>query len=121
MKAERHGLFTELEPPPGGAERFGRRLDETASSRHVARWGVLVAAGAACAAAILVVIVVLRDSSSSLVDSQRTASLYDAPEFDRLLGRSPQPVELAVTLNEQTASVVEIETTNEKVRIYRIN
>jgi hypothetical protein len=50
-----------------------------------------------------------------------TTANTDAPKFDRLLGRPTQPVELNVTINERTASVVEIETTNEKVRIYQIN
>ena len=125
MTNERPGLFTELEPPPGGAERFGRRLDQTASARHALRWHVFVTAGAACAVVALVAVVLLRDpedsASSPVADSGRTAAIYDAPEFDRLLGRTPRPAELTVTLNEQPASVAEIETTNEKVRIYRIN
>ena len=124
MKADRHGLFTELEPPPGGVERFRQRLDATHSERWPHRF-VLTAAAAAFAAVLVVAVVLLRgpgDSTSSRSsDSQLTATLYDAPEFDQLLGRQPPPVEIAVTLDKQTASVVEIETTNEKVRIYRIN
>ena len=122
MNNER-GLFTELEPPPGGAERFRQRLDAAASSRRMPRWSIFAVAGAASAAVVLIAVVLLRDPSESspVADSPRTASLYDAPEFDRLLGRLPQPIELAVTRNAQTAAVVEIETANEKVRIYRIN
>ena len=46
---------------------------------------------------------------------------YNAPELDRLLGRSAAPADLVVTVNMQAANVTEIETTNEKVRIYQIN
>ena len=70
-------------------------------------------------------VVLLRDpndsASSPVADSERAAAIYDAPEFDRLLGRPPRPTELTVTLNEQAASVAESEMANEKVRIYRIN
>ena len=125
MQTDRHGLFTELEPPPGGAERFRQRLDETAGPRHAPRWGVFATAGAACAAVVLIAVVLWRDPGDSALqsveDPQRTVALYAAPEFDRLLGRPPQPVELTVTINERTASVVELETANQKVRIYQIN
>ena len=126
MTNERPGLFTELEPPPGGAARFRQRLDETESSPHASRWRVVASAGAACAMiALTAAVFLLRDpndsASSSAGPSERTAEIFDAPEFDRLLGRTPRPAELTVTLNEQPASVAEIETTNEKVRIYRIN
>jgi anti-sigma-K factor RskA len=117
------GLFRELTPPPGGAERFRQRLEELERSDRPPQWRALAAA-AACAAVVLAAIVLLRDRGDpapSLPESELTAALYNAPEFDRLLGRQPPPVELAVTLNQQTASVVEIETTNEKVRIYQIN
>jgi hypothetical protein len=118
------GLFKELAPPPGGAERFRKRLDELERAPRPPRWNVFATVAAAGAAVVLVAVLVLRDpgeSGPSLPDSQLTAALYDAPEFDRLLGREPPPVELAVTVNSEAASVVEIETTNEKVRIYQIN
>ena len=126
MKFNGHGLFTQLEPPPGGAERFGRRLDETADAPRAPRSRVFALAGAACAAvAVMAALVVLLDrndsASSPVADSERTAEIYDAREFDRLLGRPPRPAELTVILNEQSASVAQIETGNEKVRIYRIN
>jgi len=60
-------------------------------------------------------------TSSPVADSERTAAIYNAPEFDRLLGRPPQPTALTVMRNEQAATVVEIQTANERVRIYRIN
>ena len=125
MKFDGHGLFTELAPPPGGAERFRRRLDESTDAPRAPRWRVFALAGAACAAVAVAAVVALHGSNDSaslpVADSERTAAIYDAPEFDRLLGRPPQPAELTVMLNEQIAPVAEIETGNEKVRIYRIN
>jgi hypothetical protein len=47
--------------------------------------------------------------------------IYDAPEFDRLLGRPARPMEFSVTVGERTASVVEVETGNAKVRLYEVN
>jgi hypothetical protein len=123
MNSERHGLFAELTPPPGGAERFAQRLDETAPAADGPRWRGLALAGAAFAAvALLVAIVLLREPGDSTSPPVAAApEIYNAPEFDRLLGRPSQPAEFTVTLGERTASVVAVETTNEKVRIYEIN
>jgi hypothetical protein len=123
MNHERQGLFAELTPPRGGAERFAKRLDETAPAAGAPRWRGLALAGAACAAVALVVaVVLLREPSESVPPTVVAApEIYDAPEFDRLLGRPARPTEFAVTLGERTASVVERETTNEKIRIYDVN
>jgi hypothetical protein len=123
MNNERHGLFAELTPPPGGAERFAQRLDETAPAADGPRWRGFALAGAVGAAVALVVAVVLLrqpgDSASPPVAA--APEIYDAPEFDRLLGRPAQPTEFTVRLDERAASIVEVETTNEKIRIYEIN
>lgn len=122
MNSERHGLFAELTPPAGGAERFAKRLDETEQDADVPRWRGFAFAGAASAAVALVVaVVLLRNPSDSTPPTIASGDIYGAPEFDRLLGRPSQPAEFTVTLGERTASVVEVETTNEKVRIYEIN
>ena len=122
MNNERHGLFADLTPPPGGAERFAKRLDETAHA-EAPRWRRFAFAGAACAAVALVVAVVLlrepSDSASSTVAAAPV--IYDAPEFDRLLGRPSRPTELMVTRNAQAAVVAQVETTNEKIRIYDLD
>jgi hypothetical protein len=123
MNNERDGLFSELDSPPGGVERFAQRLDEAARTPGAPRWRGLAFAGAACAAVALVVaVVLLREPSDSTSPPVAAApEIYDAPEFDRLLGRPARPAEFTVTLGERTASVVEVETTNEKVRLYEIN
>ncbi|HUQ53500.1 MAG TPA: hypothetical protein VM692_14840, partial [Gammaproteobacteria bacterium] len=53
-------LFKQLDAPPGGAERFARRLgDATAAPAVAPRWVQFALAGATAAAAALVVAVVL--------------------------------------------------------------
>ena len=118
-------LFKELEPPPGGAEAFAQRLEEIAAERPSPRARVLAMAAAAAAVALVTAILLLRPSSDAppvlVADEPPAVDIYNAPELDRLLGRPSQPAELMVMVNMETANVTEIETTNEKVRIYQIN
>src|SRR5918993_3517892 len=113
-------LFRELEPPPGGAERFAQRLDEIAAARPAPLARVLALA-AAIAAVTFVAMVLLRRPDDALpelvAEVPPTVDIYDAPELDRLLGRAAQPAELVVMVNTETVNVTEIETTNEKIRI----
>ena len=119
-------LFKELEPPPGGAERFAQRLDEVAAEQPSSRARVLAMAAATAGVAIVTAILLLRppeDASQVEIAATEppTVDVYNAPELDRLLWRSSVPAELMVTVNMQPANVTEIETTNQKVRIYQIN
>jgi hypothetical protein len=117
-------LFNELEPPPGGAERFAARLDEVAAERPSRRARVLAIAAAAAGIALVTAILVLRPYDAPQVQIAATpppVDVYNAPELDRLLGRSTPPAELVVTVNMQMANVTEVETTNQKIRIYQIN
>src|SRR6187455_1724383 len=116
-------LFTELEPPPGGAQRFARRLDEVAAERPSSRARVLALAAATAGVAVVTAILLLRQpDGASQIEIAATeppaVDIYNAPELDRLLGRSAVPAELIVTVNMQAANVTELETTNQKVRIY---
>ena len=118
-------LFRQLDPPPGGAERFARRLDELAApSPAPSRRGPALAA-AACVVLMLVAAVVwLREPDEARplnTVSQPTIDVYGAPEFDRLLGRTRAPADLTVVVGAEPAAVTQLETGNEKVRIYRIN
>jgi hypothetical protein len=118
-------LFKELEPPPGGAERFAQRLDEIAAARPSPRARVLAMAAAVAAVALVTAVLLLRqpdDGTPTLVsDAPPSVEVYGAPEFDRLLGRAAPPAQLVVMVNMEEAAVTEIETTNQKVRIYQIN
>jgi hypothetical protein len=122
-------VLKELEPPRGGAERFARRLDELAAEPPRAATRALAWAAAVAAVAVLTSAVWLR-SVDEVPEAAATASpapspvpveIYGAPEFDRLLGRTSPPAELAVVVNAETAAVTEIATANEKIRLYQIN
>jgi hypothetical protein len=119
-------LFKELEPPPGGAERFAQRLDELAAERPSPRARRLALAAAGAAAALVTAILLLRAPGDTppqpvVADAPPAVDVYGAREFDRLLGRASPPAELMVVVNAQPASVTEIATSNEKVRIYQID
>jgi hypothetical protein len=118
-------LFKELEPPPGGAERFAQRLDEIAAERPAPRARAFALAAAIAAVALVATLLLLwqpNDAPAVLVaDAPPIVEVYDAPEFDRLLGRTAPPAELIVMVNTESANVTEIETINQKVRIYQIN
>jgi hypothetical protein len=118
-------LFKQLEPPPGGAERFARRLDETPKERPSRRARLLAMAAAVAAVSLVTAVLLLRptgdDTPVRVAETPPAVDIYNAPELDRLLGRTAQPAELMVMVNMETANVTEIETTNEKVRIYQIN
>jgi hypothetical protein len=124
MKRDLEDLFTELTPPPGGAERFARRLERTAAAPGISLRRVAVfAAAASVVGALVTALIVVRQPNevSPAVASAPDVEIYDAPELDRLLGRSARPVELVVTVNAEAATVTEITTANDKVRIYRVN
>ncbi len=117
-------LFKELDPPPGGVERFARRLDELAARRPSARGRLLAMAAAAAVVALATATLVLRqpdDSPPVLAAASSGVDVYNAPELDRLLGRSPLPAELVVKVNMEAANVTQIETTSQNIRIYQIN
>ena len=125
MSAERFGLFEELTPPPGGAERFERRLDELTAAPAASPMRVQFLGAAACLAlAALAASVWLREPEQSpplIASSPPVIDLYGAPEFDRLLGRTRAPAEPTVVVGVETVAVTQVETANEKVRIYEIN
>jgi hypothetical protein len=131
MKTDRRPVFEDLEPPPGGAHRFARRLDAasgvTGGSRQ--RRFALIAAATGVAAVLAAVVIGVRGpaelgrlpDTDTAGNPDRSDPVYDAPEFDRLLGRRARPVELRVARDERTASVAEIDTASDKIRIYQID
>ncbi|HSC14072.1 MAG TPA: hypothetical protein VLI71_03105, partial [Gammaproteobacteria bacterium] len=108
-----------------GAEAFAQRLDEIAAERPSPRARVLATAAVVAAVAGVTAILLVRQPNEAppvlIADEPPAVDIYNAPELDRLLGRPSQPAELMVMVNMETANVTEIETTNEKVRIYQIN
>ena len=118
-------LFAELEPPRGGAERFAHRLDEIEAARRSPRARVLGLATAAAAVALVTAILLSRSPNDELpvlvADAPAPVDVYNAREFDRLLGRAAPPAGLLVTVNTEAADITEIASTNQKVRIYQVN
>jgi hypothetical protein len=119
-------MFEQLDPPPGGTERFRRRLDQSAPQSHGLRWRAAVA-GMAALVLVTAAPLLLRDvergerTTEAARADARVATVYEAQQFDRLLGRRFEPSEPAVTLNEEAATISEVDTTNDKVRIYQID
>lgn len=121
MSSDKHGLFREIEPPAGGAERFGRRLDELdgRGSTPGRRFAPAVVAAAALVAALGIVIEVAFRGDEEHRPEQPVV-VYDAPQFDRLLGRPLGSAEPAVKLDGLDATLAELESGNEKIQIYRV-
>jgi hypothetical protein len=118
-------LFKQLDPPAGGAERFARRLEAVAGkSAGKPLWPLAVAGAACAAAAVVVAVLVLRaptDDVAPVAAADPVPVVYDSPAFDRLLGRPLKTEQLTATVNKQTAAVTELESRNDKVRIYELN
>jgi hypothetical protein len=119
-------LFERLEPPPGGTARFAERLAAGASPVRPSwrPFALAGAIGAMAVAAVAVTVVLLREPSvtvAPVANSQPVLEIYNAPAFDRLLGRPLQAEELRATVNRQPTSVSELESHNDKVRIYQLN
>jgi hypothetical protein len=118
MNDDRQGLFKQLDPPPGGAERFRARLDAAAESRHGSGWHLAVAV-AAGGVIVVGALVVLNDADRTNVNSAENP-VAAAPEFDRLLGRPVERTEPAITLNDQSVTLAAIPSENPKIRMYQI-
>jgi hypothetical protein len=121
-------LFKQLEPPPGGADRFAQRLEAETARAPVAgaRLRTFAFAAAAAAAVLLVVVLVLQrapgDATPTIAaDPPLEIEIYESPAFDRLLGRPLKPEQLTAIVNRQTAAVTELESQNPNVRIYQTN
>jgi hypothetical protein len=63
----------------------------------------------------------LREPRDAATDAPLSVDVYNAPEFDRLLGRPAQAAELTATVNDQMVTVTEVATQNANVRIYSLN
>jgi hypothetical protein len=61
------------------------------------------------------------DTVPPVADSQPLPAIYDSPAFDRLLGRPLPAEQLTAIVDEQAASVTEVESHNAKVKIYQLN
>jgi hypothetical protein len=53
-------------------------------------------------------------------EPETVASVYQAPEFDRLLGRAMEPADFHVLIDDEPAAASEIPSANPRIRIYEI-
>jgi hypothetical protein len=143
MKLDDVRPFETLDPPPGGAERFRERLEQHAGPA-INPSGWLRITGLAASLTVVAVIAVLAflrltvdpaqpltgDSEQPLTGDREQAptggdglparELYQARQFDRLLGRPMQPAKLSVVINDESVAVAEIPSANARVRLYQI-
>jgi hypothetical protein len=108
--------FAELEPPPGGAERFRRRLENQADRSAS---GLVPMTGVGLAGLVLTIAAVglLQQPENTHVAAP---GVFEAQEFDRLLGRSVAPGSFSVSINNEPVSYIETPSLNPSVRIYQI-
>jgi anti-sigma-K factor RskA len=116
MSDDLNSLFKQFDPPSGGAERFRMRLDPTQGDR-APRWRLAVAVTAAVALVVGALVVPWDADRKGAPAENRVAA---APEFDRLLGRTIEVAEPAVTVDDEMVTLAAVETQNAKIRIYRI-
>jgi hypothetical protein len=108
-------IFELLDPPHGGIEKLRARLAEQHDGPHVAR--PLAAFSLLALAALAASFYFLPDPREPEVASE---SMLAAPEFDRLLGREWSVVPISVQVDQQPTAVEEVESTDPRVRIYRV-
>lgn len=106
--------FPDIDPPPGGTERFRVRLEnpDDASREVVGRWA---AAGGVVAVLAIAAIAVLRPPEA--VEPQAVIA-FDSPEFDRLLGRPMPQVETTVMIDNEPVALSAVPVTTPGIRIY---
>lgn len=110
-----HEALRELEPPPGGIERFEQRLVRMDHSAR-ARVGAVGAGLAACVLAI-VVIGIARQTTDIEPDGPFVS---EAPGFDRLLGRTMRETTLSISINDEPVPVAVVTSADSKIRIVEI-
>lgn len=119
MKTDREELFAALEPPPGGAERLRRRMHAPERGAAGPRWRFAVATAVVAGLAV----VIARWQPEPAAPSPEMAELSElmaSHRLDHLLGRDFDPVAVRVRRGSEEATVVEVESTDPKVRIYEI-
>ncbi len=115
MKTDHATLFELVEPPANGVRDLRARLS---LNEHRLSWGW----GFAAAGAVMGLLVfVLAQPRKGDVEPALLAKMFDVREFDRLLGKETQPYELRVKLNTREAVVVEVSSSDPKIRLYQIN
>jgi hypothetical protein len=117
MNVDRNELFRIFEPPRGGVERIRERMAGARGPGFHTGWRA-VAAGAAIA---LLLVVIARFPHDELRrETTLSSDIYSAPQLDRLLGRESEPIELNVRINGEEANVVQLASSNARIRVYAL-
>lgn len=117
MKTDRQEVFLGYEPPPGGPARMSAKLAHAGRRRDAQLYWL----GPVAVALIAVITVILFRPAGDLRPGPDAGALLAAAEFDRLLGRETEPLDLTVTRGGTTLSVSELETREPNVRVFRID
>lgn len=116
MTANDRIQFPDIDPPPGGVERFRMQLENPGDASRVdfGRW--------AAAGGVVAVLVIAALAVVSLPETAEpeTAIAFDTPEFDRLLGRPMKQVETTVMIDDQPADIAAIPAKRAGIRIYEV-
>ena len=116
MNTEDRIQFPDIDPPPGGVERFRVQLESPGVASRVS-FGHWAAAGGVVAVLAIAAIAVL-----SLPETAEPETLiaFDTPEFDRLLGRPMQKVETTVMIDDEPAAIAPVPAKRAGIRIYEV-
>ena len=134
MNNDHGGIFREIDPPAGGAERFRQRL-EAAGESPALRLRPVLAAGVAAAALVVAALVALQQAdvapqqadvaerevaAPSVAAEAPVVNVVDASAFARLLGRPLEPVATTVAIDDMPVTLTEIPGTRPGIRIYEV-
>ena len=119
MDTERQPWLPALRPPPGGPERFSRRLRKPGSQFGTRRWQF--AMGATLVAFAVGIGVFNTPGRNGSIDSNVAKNIYQAEPFDRLLGRPIARNETTVVIDDEDVLLSRVDSSNSKVRIYRVD
>lgn len=114
VRDERREALRELEPPSGGIERFEERLDRQEDSPRT-RAGTPLIVGLAAVLLGVVIMTVVRQPGVESVPS-----VYQAPAFDRLLGRTMEEAPLRISIDDEPVSVSLVASVDPNIRIYEV-
>ena len=116
MNPEDRISFPDIEPPVGGTERFRIQLENAgdASGVAVGRWA---AAGGVVAVLAIAAMAVLWLPEAV---EPETVIVFDAPEFDRLLGRPMQQIETTVMVDDEPVALSAVPVSTPGIRIYEV-